>query len=65
MSSAGLRQIGFTDPRQRRGRQRAVALAQVIAAVTLIFSIAVSAVVVGIARACGPIAPTASASHLH
>jgi hypothetical protein len=65
MSSAGLRYIGFTDPRQRRGRRRAVALAQLIAAATLVFSIAVSAIVVGIARACAPIAPTASASHLH
>jgi hypothetical protein len=65
MSSAGLRYIGFTDPRQRRGRRRAVALAQLIAAVALVLSIAVSAVVVGIARACAPVAPAASALHVH
>jgi hypothetical protein len=65
MSSAGLRQIGFTDPRQRRERRRAVALAQLIATIALVLSIAVSAVVVGIARACAPVAPPASASHLH
>jgi hypothetical protein len=48
--------IGFTDPRQRRERRRAVALAQLIATIALLVSIAVSATVVsiGIARASGP-----------
>jgi hypothetical protein len=65
MSSAGLKYIGFTDPRQRRERRRAVALAQLIATIALVLSIAVSAAVVGIARACAPVAPTSSTSHLH
>lgn len=63
MSSAGSKHIGFIDPRQRRGRRRAVALAQLITAGTLVISIAVSVVVVGIARACAPVTPAASASH--
>jgi len=62
MSSARSKYIGFFDPRQRRGRRRAVALAQLITAVTLILSIAVSAVAVGIARACAPVTPAANAS---
>jgi hypothetical protein len=65
MSSAGLKHIGFIDPRRQRGRRRAVALAQLIAAVTLVLSIAVSVIVVGIARACAPVTPTVSASHSH
>jgi len=60
MSSAGFKHVGFTDPRQRRERRRMVALTQLIAAGALVLSIAVSAVVVGIARACAPVAPAAS-----
>jgi hypothetical protein len=53
------------DPRQRRERWRAVALAQLIAAGALVFSIAVSVVAVGIARACAPVGLTASVSNFH
>jgi hypothetical protein len=64
MSSAGLKHIGFIDPRQRRERRRAVALAQLIATVALVLSIAVAATVVsiGIARA-GVFAAPPSATH--
>jgi hypothetical protein len=65
MSSTESKHIGFSDPRQRRERRRAVALTQLIATITLILSIAVSAAVVGIARACAPIMPAASASYFH
>jgi len=64
MSSAGLKHVGFTDPRQRRQLRRTVALTQLIAAGALVLSIAVSAVVVGIARACAPVTPAVSASHI-
>ncbi len=62
MPSTGLKHIGFIDPRQRRRRRGAIVLAQLIAVATLVSSIAVSAAVVGIARACAPVLPAASAS---
>ena len=65
MSSTESKYVGFSDPRQRRERRRAVALTQLIATITLVLSIAVSAAVVGIARACAPIVPSASASYFH
>src|ERR1700722_521663 len=54
--SSELRHIGFADPRQRRERRRAVAVAQLIATVALAVSIAVAAaaVSIGIARAGSP-----------
>jgi hypothetical protein len=41
-----LNHVGFTDPRQRRERRRSVALAQLIATVALVLSIAVAATAV-------------------
>jgi len=55
--SAQFNTIGFTDPRQRRRQRRSVMLAQLIATVALIVSIAVvvTAVSIGIARAGAPV----------
>jgi hypothetical protein len=62
---SGLKHIGFTYPPQRRERQRAVALAQLIATVALVVSIAVAATVVSIGMACADAPTTApTASHL-
>jgi hypothetical protein len=67
--SSGLTHIGFTDPRQRPERRRAVALAQLIATLALMLSIAVAATVVsiGIARAGATTTHStgADASHFH
>jgi hypothetical protein len=57
--SPELKHIGFTDPRQRRERRRAVVLAQLIATVALVLSIAVAAVSIGIARASAASTPAA------
>ena len=57
--SPELRHIGFIDPRQRRERRRAVVLAQLIATVALVLSIAVAAVSIGMARASAASTPDA------
>jgi hypothetical protein len=64
MSSGQFKHVGFTDPRRRHQRRRSVAVAQLIATLALVLSIAVAATVVSIglasARTPAPIAAKVS-----